>query len=61
MLRIMVDFPEPDGPQMTIRLPFDIQVDVLLDVKFTIPFIHVFNLNHKILVELLRHNTFLAT
>ena len=41
MQRIIVDLPEPDGPQMTMRSPrIDLEIDVAQHVELAEPFVH---------------------
>ena len=49
MQRIIVDLPEPDGPQMTMRSPrADMQVDVAQDVELAVPFVHADHLHGRL-------------
>ncbi len=46
MQRIIVDLPEPDGPQMTMRSPrMTLQVDVVQHVKLAVPLVHADDLD----------------
>ena len=48
MQRIIVDLPEPDGPQMTMRSPrIDRQVDVAQHVELAVPFVHADDLDGR--------------
>jgi hypothetical protein len=38
-------FPDPEGPQMTMRSPGHGQVDVLQDMELTEPFVHLLDLD----------------
>ena len=50
MQRIIVDLPEPDGPQMTMRSPFSTrQVDVLQHVELAVPLVHAAHLDHQLI------------
>ena len=41
MQRIIVDLPDPDGPQMTMRSPrIDLQIDVAQHMELAVPFVH---------------------
>ena len=47
MQRIIVDLPEPDGPQMTMRSPLlHPQVDVLEHVELAVPLVHALQFDH---------------
>ena len=48
MQRIMVDLPEPDGPQITMRSPrIDLEVDVAQHVEIAVPLVHADDLDRE--------------
>ena len=52
MQRIMVDLPEPDGPQITIRSPrVTLQIDVAQHVEVAEPFVHADDFDRRIGLE----------
>ena len=46
--RIMVDLPEPEGPQITSFHPAHREIDITQNMEISIPFIHILKFNNAV-------------